>query len=73
MKRRDFIEHVGWTGAGIAWTLTAAGSLTAAADAGGSGLTFVQISDSHIGFTRPENPDVTGTLRKTVQAINSRA
>ena len=73
MKRRDFIEHVGWTGAGIAWTLTAAGSLTAAADAAGSGLTFVQISDSHIGFTRPENPDVTGTLRKTVQAINSRA
>jgi len=73
MKRRNFIEHVGWTGAGIAWTLTAAGSLTAnAAAAMGRGLTFVQISDSHIGFARPENPDVIGTLRKTVEAINRR-
>ncbi|MBV8363679.1 MAG: metallophosphoesterase [Candidatus Eremiobacteraeota bacterium] len=73
MKRKEFIEHVGWTGAGIAWTLSAAGTLTAAADALGSGLTFIQISDSHIGFRRPENPDVIGTLRKTVDAINRRA
>jgi Icc protein len=73
MKRKDFIEHVGWTGAGIAWTLTAAGGLTAhAAAANGEALTFVQISDSHIGFSRPENPDVIGTLRKTVEAINAR-
>ncbi|MGA9889682.1 MAG: hypothetical protein WBQ31_19425, partial [Candidatus Acidiferrales bacterium] len=25
-------------------------------------LSFVQISDSHIGFSKPANPDVTGTL-----------
>lgn len=33
-------------------------------------FSFVQISDSHIGFSRPENPDVAGALEKTVDAIN---
>ena len=27
MKRRDFIEHVSWSGAGIAWTLSSTGTL----------------------------------------------
>jgi 3',5'-cyclic AMP phosphodiesterase CpdA len=36
-----------------------------------SPFSFVQISDSHIGFTRPENPDVAGTLRKTIEDINA--
>jgi 3',5'-cyclic AMP phosphodiesterase CpdA len=34
-------------------------------------LTFVQISDSHIGFNKPANPDVNGTLQATVDKINS--
>jgi 3',5'-cyclic AMP phosphodiesterase CpdA len=73
MNRKDFIDHVGWTGAGIAWTLSASGLMTSVADARymRAGLNFVQISDSHIGFTRPENPDVTGTLQKTIDAINA--
>ena len=72
MRRKDFIEHVSWTGAGIAWTLSASGLMTAGAEArAATGLTFVQISDSHIGFTRPENPDVTGTLQKTIDDINA--
>ncbi|MGH7756270.1 MAG: metallophosphoesterase family protein, partial [Vulcanimicrobiaceae bacterium] len=33
-------------------------------------FSFVQISDSHIGFHRPENPDVIGTLNDAVAAIN---
>jgi len=75
MKRADFLEHVSWTGAGLVWTLSAAGILEATpADAKShkaSSFSFVQISDSHIGFTRPENPDVAGTLAKTVAAINA--
>jgi len=74
MKRQDFLEHVAWTGTGIAWSLTASGLFSAsAAEAAARSLTFVQISDSHIGFTRPENPDVAGTLQKTVDAINALA
>ena len=75
MKRADFLEHVSWTGAGLVWSLSAAGVLEATpADAKGhkpSSFSFVQISDSHIGFTRPENTDVAGTLTKTVAAINA--
>lgn len=72
MKRSDFFEHVGWTGAGIVWTLGAGGLLQATASASQTGgFAFVQISDSHIGFTQPENPDVTETLQKTVDAINA--
>jgi len=34
-------------------------------------LTFAQISDSHIGFDKPANPDVSGTLQATVAKINA--
>jgi hypothetical protein len=35
LKRRDFLDHVGWTGAGIAFTLTSAGTFASAALADG--------------------------------------
>jgi 3',5'-cyclic-AMP phosphodiesterase len=38
--------------------------------AGGS-FSFVQISDSHIGFNKAANPDVTGTLRLAIDRINA--
>jgi len=72
MKRTDFFEHVAWTGAGIAWSLSATGLLgSKPAAAATSSFSFVQISDSHIGFARPENPDVLGTFAKTIAAINA--
>jgi 3',5'-cyclic-AMP phosphodiesterase len=69
VKRASFLEHVGWTGGGIAFAMTATGTFAAAAS--GSDFTFVQISDSHIGFALPANPDVLGTLNATVDAINA--
>jgi 3',5'-cyclic AMP phosphodiesterase CpdA len=72
VKRSKFLEHVAWTGSGIIWSLSATGLLTAQpAEAAAAPFSFVQISDSHIGFARPENPDVAGTLRKAVDAINA--
>ncbi len=72
MKRTDFLGHLAWTGSGIVWSLSASGVLAAApAAAAANALTFVQISDSHIGFTRPENPDVLGTFAKTIADINA--
>ena len=35
-------------------------------------FSFVQISDSHIGFNKGANPDVTGTLQKAIDRINVR-
>jgi len=36
----------------------------------GGDLTFVQISDSHMGFNKPANPDVVATLQAAVDKIN---
>src|SRR5580704_13598540 len=32
---------------------------------------FVQISDTHIGFNKEANPDVGGTLKQTIELVNS--
>jgi 3',5'-cyclic AMP phosphodiesterase CpdA len=73
MNRSAFLEHVAWTGAGIAYTLTASGAFmgTALADSDPVATHFVQISDSHIGFHQPANPDVSATLKSSVDAINA--
>jgi Icc protein len=72
MKREDFLQHVAWTGSGLLWTLSAAGTMTAVASAADAGpLTFVQISDSHIGFHQAPNTDVGATLQKAIDAINA--
>jgi len=73
MQRKDFLEHVAWTGAGIAYALSAGGLMTGTALARGvtGSIDFVQISDSHIGFHQDANPDVAGTLQSAVNAINA--
>ncbi|MGA8574128.1 MAG: metallophosphoesterase [Candidatus Cybelea sp.] len=75
MRRGAFLEHVAWTGAGIAYAIGSTGVLTGRAVAAGSNgaVEFVQISDSHIGFHQPANPDVAGTLKMAVDAINAMA
>lgn len=32
---------------------------------------FLQLSDSHIGFNKDANPDVTGTLKQTIDLVNA--
>src|SRR5256885_859595 len=41
------------------------------APAPGWGFSFVQISDSHIGFNKAANQDVTGTLKLAIDKINA--
>lgn len=75
MRRRDFLEHVGWTGAGVAWAFGANGLLVSAAAgdavAEDSAPLFVQISDSHIGFHQAANPHPEATLARVVSGINA--
>jgi plastocyanin len=69
-----------WVGTGAAWTLSG-GVLTGAPightargralSPATGGLHFVQLSDSHIGFDKPANTDVTATLRAAVAKIKS--
>src|SRR5579862_5406963 len=76
IDRRGFLQCMAWAGTGVVWTLGAGmassqafGQKAAAGNAGG--FTFVQISDSHMGFNKPANPDVTGTFRAAVDKINA--
>lgn len=74
IDRRGFLECMAWAGSGVLWTLSG-GILSSRAFGQDTGdlqgqLHFVQISDSHIGFNRPANPDVTATLHAAVDKIN---
>ena len=75
IARRGLLKCGAWAGAGVLWTIrggVAASSLLGAPASAATGdLAFVQISDSHIGFHRPENPDVEGTLRQTIAKIRA--
>jgi 3',5'-cyclic AMP phosphodiesterase CpdA len=75
IDRRGFLHCMAWVGTGVAWTASG-GVLTSrllsqSATPGPGDFTFVQLSDSHIGFARPANPDVKGTLRRAVEKINA--
>jgi len=81
LDRRHFLKCMAWVGTGAAWTFSA-GVLRGTAlgqSAKGmmsmhghdAGLRFVQISDSHIGFDKPANTDVTATLRAAIAKIKA--
>jgi Icc protein len=75
IDRRGFLECMAWAGTGVIWSV-GSGILTSKAfgqkmTATKGELHFVQISDSHIGFNKPANPDVTGTLQATIEKINA--
>jgi 3',5'-cyclic AMP phosphodiesterase CpdA len=65
-----------WAGTGVAFTLAGCGVATTrlgteAADKATGSFTFVQISDSHIGFDKAANKDVIGTLERCIARINA--
>jgi 3',5'-cyclic AMP phosphodiesterase CpdA len=67
-----------WAGTGLVWTMSGGVPISRAfarhsgKDAAKAGdFTFVQISDSHIGFSKPANPDVTLTLQTAINKINA--
>src|SRR5882757_604764 len=78
IDRRGFLKCMAWAGTGVLWTMTGgilkSQTLSQASDAAGAAagadLSFVQISDSHIGFNKEANKDVAGTLKDAVSRIN---
>jgi 3',5'-cyclic-AMP phosphodiesterase len=76
IDRRGFLKCMAWAGTGVIWTF--AGGVPTSRVFGEpirgnrqSDFTFVQISDSHIGFNKPANTDVTGTLQKALAKIEA--
>jgi Icc protein len=77
-SRRGFLRCMTWAGTGLVWA--AAGGVPAALGldqalaattraAPTQPFTFVQVSDSHIGFSKPANPDARATFREAVAKI----
>lgn len=74
-SRRDALKCLG-VGAGTLFTLSSgvfgAVDLAEAATRKDIGTPlFVQISDTHIGFNKDANPDVIGTLNRSIDAVNA--
>lgn len=81
IDRRNFLSCMAWAGTGLLWSmvggvptarLIAETAMNASSKPGKlEEFSFVQISDSHIGFNKGANPDVTGTLTKAIDRANS--
>ena len=74
--RRKVLECMTWVGTGVLWTISGGvphsrGLIGEATAQETGGLTFVQISDSHIGFDKPANPNALGTLQEAIGKINA--
>jgi 3',5'-cyclic AMP phosphodiesterase CpdA len=78
VDRRGFLRCMAWAGTATVWRM--AGGVPASvpinrlpflSDAERKSIFFVQISDSHIGFDKEANKDVTATLQRAVAKINS--
>jgi 3',5'-cyclic AMP phosphodiesterase CpdA len=81
IDRRGFLRCMAWVGTGLAWTVASGvpgcAPLTKEplAEPGTSpsteDFTFVQLSDSHIGFSKEPNKDVTATFREAIARVNA--
>jgi len=76
VNRRKVLECMTWAGTGVLWTISGGvprslGIIDQALAAEAGKLTFLQISDSHVGFDKPANPNAIGTLQEAIGKIKS--
>jgi len=79
IDRRGFLKCMAWAGTGALCIIeggvlksSALGSPTSSGKFDhAKALSFVQISDSHMGFNKPANPDVVSTLQAAVGKIKA--
>ncbi len=74
ISRRHALECMLWAGTGVLWTVTGGiptSSLMGSAQAAESGFTFMQISDSHVGFDKAANPSALGTLQEAIAKVKA--
>jgi 3',5'-cyclic AMP phosphodiesterase CpdA len=74
IDRRGMLKCMAWVGTGLVWGM--AGGIAKSRVFGQTAtakptLSFVQISDSHLGFSRNPNKDVAATLKQTIARINA--
>ena len=70
--RRQTLKCMLWAGTGVIWTVAGgvpSSRLIGSAKAADGGFSFVQMSDCHIGFAKPANPDSRATLDVAIDKI----
>jgi len=75
-SRRQVLKCMTWAGAGVLWTIgggvpRSLGIIGEAQAQAAGGLTFLQISDSHIGFDKPANPNAAATLEEAIAKVKA--
>src|ERR1700739_2478117 len=74
ISRRHTLECMLWAGTGVLWTVAGGipkSSLMGSAQAPEGGFTFLQISDSHVGFDKAANPNALGTLQEAIAKVKA--
>src|ERR1700676_413598 len=76
VSRRKVLECMTWVGSGVLWTVSGGvphslGIMGEAVAQEARGLTFLQISDSHVGFDKPANPNALGTLEEAIAKVTA--
>lgn len=78
IDRRGMLKCMTWAGTGLLWTLSGGiprslvlSDGAAAAELPKGAFTFLQISDSHVGFDKPANPDALATLQEAIVKIKA--
>jgi 3',5'-cyclic AMP phosphodiesterase CpdA len=74
IDRRQTLECMLWAGTGLLWTVKGGvptSTLLGTARAADTGFTFLQISDSHVGFDKPANPNALATLEVAVAKVSA--
>ena len=75
-SRRKVLECMTWAGTGVLWTVAGGvpaslGLIDEAVAQQAKGFTFLQISDSHMGFDKPANPNVKSTLEEAIARVKA--
>jgi Icc protein len=72
LGRRGVLECMTWAGTAMVWTMVGGvprARLVGSAEAATTDFSFVQVSDSHLGFDKPVNPDTPGTFGQALKAV----
>ena len=78
VTRRHALECMLWAGTGVLWTVAGGipvsrAFLGTAQAAETTGFSFLQISDSHVGFNKPANPHAMDTLNEAIGKVKAMA
>lgn len=80
LDRRSLLKCMGWAGTGALYLMAGGVASSISLDAalarpetptGITPFSFLQISDSHIGFDKPANPDARATFREAINKVKA--